>query len=310
MVSEVMKTLFHEVYSAYFSAVSEILARAVNGSLTSDMLKQICDEKAFSETFLKIIPALTEEKWQLLYPDMSTPLTKAPSQPLTALQKRWLKAISLDPRMKLFDFDWSFLDGVQPLFVSDDIVYFDKYTDGDPFDDPHYIEVFRTALDGIKSGSVAEIIYHSAKGNIRRIKCRLQIFEYSEKDDKFRLRVTGCRNVDMLRIAGIESILLCPSLYFEPKPPQPQRMCCMEAELTDERNALERAMLHFSHFERETSHIGGNRYRLRVFYSENDETELLIRVLSFGPMMRVYAPESLVGEICLRLRMQYEIGIK
>ena len=141
MVSEVMKTLFHEVYSAYFSAVSEILARAVNGSLTSDMLKQICDEKAFSESFLKIIPALTEEKWQLLYPDMSTQLTKAPSQPLTALQKRWLKAISLDPRMKLFDFDCSFLDGVQPLFVPDDIVYFDKYTDGDPFDDPHYIEV-------------------------------------------------------------------------------------------------------------------------------------------------------------------------
>lgn len=310
MVSEVMKTLFHEVYSAYFSAVSEILARAVNGSLTSDMLKQICDEKAFSETFLKIIPALTEEKWQLLYPDMSTPLTKAPSQPLTALQKRWLKAISLDPRMKLFDFDWSFLDGVQPLFVPDDIVYFDKYTDGDPFDDPHYIEVFRTALDGIKTGSVAEIIYHSAKGNTRRIKCRLQIFEYSEKDDKFRLRVTGCRNVDMLRIAGIESILLCPGLYFEPKPPQPQRMCCMEAELTDERNALERAMLHFSHFERETSHLGGKSYRLRVFYSENDETELLIRVLSFGSMMRVYAPESLVGEICRRLRMQYEMGIK
>lgn len=306
MVSEVMKTLFHEVYSAYFSAVSEILARAVDGSLTSDMLKQICDEKAFSESFLKIIPALTEEKWQLLYPDMSTQLTKAPSQLLTALQKQWLKAISLDPRMKLFDFDWSFLDGVQPLFVPDDIVYFDKFTDGDPFDDPHYIEVFRTALDGIKSGSVAEIVYHSAKGNTRRIKCRLQILEYSEKDDKFRLRVTGCRNVDMLRVAGIESILLCPGLYFEPKPPQPQIMCCMEAELTDERNALERAMLHFSHFERETSHLGGKSYRLRVFYSENDETELLIRVLSFGPMMRGYAPE----EICRRLRMQYQMGIK
>lgn len=310
MVSEVMKTLFHEVYSAYFSAVSEILARAVDGSLTSDMLKQICDEKAFSESFLKIIPALTEEKWQLLYPDMSTQLTKAPSQPLTALQRRWLKAISLDPRMKLFDFDWSFLDGVQPLFMPDDFVYFDKYTDGDPFDDQHYIEVFRTALDGIKSGSVAEIVYHSTKGNTRRIKCRLHLLEYSEKDDKFRLRVTGCRNVDILRVAGIESILLCPGLYFEPKPSQPQIMCCMEAELTDERNALERAMLHFSHFERETSHLGGKSYRLRVFYSENDETELLIRVLSFGPMMRVYAPESLVGEICRRLRMQYEMGIK
>ena len=48
--------LFHEVYGAYFSAVSEILRRAVSGELTPELMKHICDEKAFSESFLKIIP--------------------------------------------------------------------------------------------------------------------------------------------------------------------------------------------------------------------------------------------------------------
>lgn len=302
--------LFHEVYGAYFSAVSEILRRAVSGELTPDLMKRICDERAFSESFLKIIPALTGGEWQLLNGDLSTLLKKAPTTPLTLLQKRWLKAISLDPRMKLFGLDWSFLDDIQPLFRQEDIVYFDRYLDGDPFDDPHYISVFRTALEGAGSGSVAEILYHSAKGNTRRIKCRLAGLEYSEKDDKFRLNVVGCRNVDMLRVAGIEDILLCPGLYFRPVQPKPQKTLCMEAELTNYRKALERAMLHFAHFERETSDIGGNRYRLRVYYSESDETEMLIRVLSFGPMMRVYAPQSLVDEIRKRLKRQYELGIK
>ena len=148
--------LFHEVYGAYFSAVSEILRRAVSGELTPELMKQICDEKAFSESFLKIIPALNSGEWQLLS-GLSTPLKKAPTTPLTLLQKRWLKAVSQDPRMKLFGVDWSFLEGIQPLFQPDDIVYFDRYLDGDPFEDPHYISVFRTALEGVKAGSTAEI---------------------------------------------------------------------------------------------------------------------------------------------------------
>ena len=159
-------------------------------------------------------------------------------------------------------------------------------------------------------GKYAEILYHSAKGRTRRIKCRLQSLEYSEKDDKFRLNVAGCRNVDMLRLAGIEEILLCPGLYCKQGQPEPPKMLCMEAELINCRNALERAMLHFAHFERETAHLGGNRYRLRIYYSENDETEMLIRVLSFGPMMKVNAPESLVDEIKKRLKMQFELGIR
>ena len=37
---------------------------------------------------------------------------------------------------------------------------------------------------------------------------------------------------------------------------------------------------------------------------------MLIRILSFGPMMKVNAPESLVDEIKKRLKMQFELGIR
>ncbi len=69
---------------------------------------------------------------------------------LRCCKKRWLKAISLDPRIRLFDFDSSGLEDVPPLFTPDDIYIFDRYADGDPFEDEVYIQIFHRILDAIK----------------------------------------------------------------------------------------------------------------------------------------------------------------
>lgn len=60
--------------------------------------------------------------------------------------------------------------------------------------------------------------------------------------------------------------------------------------LHDERNGLERVLLNFSHFEKETQKLDERPYRITLQYDQNDETELLIRVLSFGPVLEVVAP--------------------
>ena len=143
--------LFHEIYGCHYNAVAEILRQALNGELTEKGMQKIVTEKAFSESFLTVVPFLKDEKWQLLKKDLSTPIKHEPSMPLTDLQKRWLKAISLDPRVKLFDADFSFLDGVEPLFTPDDYSVFDKYNDGDDFENENYINVFRTLLYALKS---------------------------------------------------------------------------------------------------------------------------------------------------------------
>ncbi len=302
--------IFHEIYSAYYSAVAEMLRCAVAYDLTEEKMKRICDDKAFSESFLTIQPAFKEQRWQLLNSDLTTPLKNEPKEPLSHLQLRWLKAISLDERMALFDADLTFLDGVEPLFTPDDIVVFDKYSDGDDFSDPHYIEVFRTALEAIKSHRSAEIAYNSSKGNFRRFRCRPVKLEYSEKDDKFRLYVNGCKNIDTINLAGIESIKLSNTPYKGTSSKKLAYNCFIEAELVDERNALERAMLHFAHFERETQKLPDNRYRLRITYSKSDETELLIRVLSFGPRIKVTAPDSFIASVKQRLILQERRGIR
>ena len=78
----------------------------------------------------------------------------------------------------------------------------------------------------------------------------------------------------------------------------------MVMELYDTRNALERVMLHFMDLKKETERIDDTRYRITMNYKQGDETEILIRILSFGPVLKVTAPESLVSQIRERLKRQ------
>lgn len=68
------------------------------------------------------------------------------------------------------------------------------------------------------------------------------------------------------------------------------RLKALTLLLHDERNGLERVLLHFSHFEKETQKLDDWLYRITLRYDQDDETELLIRVLSFGLVLEVVAP--------------------
>ena len=69
-------------------------------------------------------------------------------------------------------------------------------------------------------------------------------------------------------------------------------------------------MLHFAHFQKEARRLSDNFYEVKVFYDAGDATELVIRVLSFGPLVRVTEPEDFVRLIKERLMMQKELGIR
>ena len=97
--------------------------------------------------------------------------------------------------------------------------------------------------------------------------------------------------------------LLGPVTEEDPAAPEPEKRELV-MELRDERNALERAMLHFSDLEKETVRTGEDTYRIRLVYRRDDEPEILIRILSFGPMLKVVEPESFVRQIRERLNRQ------
>ena len=131
--------IFSEVYGSYFKAVSAILAKAVEGTLTERELTRTVLQNAFGESLFTIPAKLTDGSWPLLTQDFGTPLHREPHSPLTALEKQWLKALLLDPRIRLFAPSEEGLEDVEPLFTPDQFVYYDRYSNGDDYSDLRYI---------------------------------------------------------------------------------------------------------------------------------------------------------------------------
>ncbi len=301
--------LFSELYGSYYNTVAEILKYAVRGDLSEKKIKEIIADKAFAESGMTISKALKSGKWQLVTSDLRTPLKNEPRMPLTGLQKRWLKAISLDDRIKLFDIDFSELEDVEPLFTPDMLCYYDRYTDGDDFCDLGYIIRFRIIMDAVKKRQPLKLKIADRRGRITLAYLMPEYLEYSEKDDKFRLITSGCRFRQTVKLS---SIAACEP-YFGDKLRESHKAELQKVNVTfdlfDGRNTLERAMLHFAHFEKTVEKTGENYYTVRLTYDPNDETELLIRILSFGPFIKVTEPKTFVNIIKERLEKQKRCGI-
>lgn len=298
--------LFHEIYGVYFHVVSEILAQAVQHNLTGTKIIEIVQQRAFSESALTI-PAALKKDWPFLREDLSTPLQHTPSMPLTTLQKRWLKTLLQDQRIQLFAPNPAGLEEIEPLFDWKDVVYFDQYADGDPYGDEQYIKNFRILLKAINEQRSVQILYERTAGRYRTFCCVPNYMEYSEKDDKFRVIVQEGRVVHTLNMARIESCFCLEPAKAEQIQSKKPKQCTLTFRLVDQRNALERALLHFSHFEKETVRLNNNEYEVSLMYDCEDETELLIRILSFGPMVRVVSPKRFV--VLLQKRLQKQIQL-
>ena len=298
--------LFNEVYGSYYDAVAAILRRAAEGGLTDRDLTALVQLHAFSESLLAIPQGMKGERWQLLRRDLTTPIRKAPTMPLTLLQKRWLKALLLDKRIQLFNPDMAGLEDVEPLFTPDMIVYFDRYGDGDDYADAGYISRFQAILHALRDQKDLFVRFESGRGSRVEIIVTPRCLEYSEKDDRFRLVASGFKRewiINLSRLTDCE-----PALRQAPAPPHPQPPAKLTFELTDTRNALERVLLHFSHLQKKTDRLDDNHYRITLCYDRRDETEMVIRVLSFGPMIRVTAPEHFVGLLRQRIERQMQFA--
>ncbi len=294
--------LFHEMYGTYYQVTAAILRQASQGTLTSKRLTEIIRQQAFGESLLTMPEGLLGEKWRLLHRDLSSALLDAPAMPLTALEKRWMKAILADPRVQLFSPDETGLEDVEPLFTPDQIVYYDRYTDGDPYHDPSYIAHFRTILEALRENHCLYIGYASGRGAHFMLSVKPRFLEYSEKDDRFRLVADGRKR---RWIVNLRRITDCSLAYTDvDMPVHARELASVTFELKDRRNAMRRVLLHFSHLEKETKRLDENGYRVTLRYDRQDETEILIRILSFGPAIRVTEPEGFIRLLRERIGKQ------
>ena len=299
--------MFSEIYGTYYHVLSELLERAVRGELTGEAVEAIVREKGFQESILAIPQHLESESWPLIKKDLTSPLRHPPTMPLTTLQKRWMKTLLFDPRIRLFAPSMDGLEDVEPLYPQDAIVYYDRYGDGDPYEDEKYIEHFRTVLQALREKRWLRIHFDGRDGIPHCWNCVPYKLEYSQKDDKFRLITGNSRSVLTINMARITDCALLEPCTDEEYRPKALRKDTLVLEVTDERNTLERCMLHFSHLEKTTQRIDEKRYLLTLQYERDDETELLIRVLSFGPTIKVISPMHFKKKLRRRIEKQMDL---
>lgn len=326
--------IFSELYSAYYNAVAKILTQAIEKPLTKKEIRKIVENTAFAESFLTIEQKLlngNEEDgyWQLLNEDGSALVEEVPTMPLTNLQKRWLKAIASDKRIRLFGDDEENLNAeeslngeqgsilseldfpdVDPLFDQEDYVIYDQYSDGDDYDDPDYRTHFRLVLDAIKNQYPIEVEMETSKNKRMHVYMLPEKIEYSEKDDKFRvIGRRGTKKAEIVNIARIKSVTRSDKQLDDADQMREIPKQSVTLSIYDQRNALERVMLHFAHFEKRSEKTDNRRYKITIYYDGGDETELVIRILSFGPMVKVLEPDRMVSLIKARLRKQMSCGL-
>lgn len=316
--------LFSEIYSCYYQVLRHLLLNQSSMTM-SDIRTRICEE-GFEESMLSIIPKLESGAWNLFTKDGDLYLSRlSPSfmTPLSDLEKSYLKALLSDSRIGLFlapqqlDSLNDMLASVAPLWKPEQIYYYDRFAGGDPYDDETYRHNFRLLLHAQKNRQYVDIDYNSPKGSRLHHHYVPARLEYSVKNDKFRLlalKHTGNQKMrlELLNIARIQSVRLTEKTFAPPVDlnaliqdsyyKEPLRL-----RIVNERNALERAMLHFANYEKNTVKIDENTYECLIYYNQNMETELLIEVLSFGPMLTVIGNDKFLALLKDRLERQIQI---
>ena len=320
--------LFSEIYGCYYAVLARLLKRAQPAGLDRAEMEAIVRQSGFADTAFQLLPKLISGEWPLLNERngrfYASPASGAVRRPLSDLEKAWLKALLEDPRLRLFLDDGQIaalhaaLANTTPLYEADNFHIYDAATDGDPYTDGGYRARFALILKAIQQKAPLRILYEGGKGRRTSGVYLPWRLNYSAKDDKFRLLAATCfparkRRVilNVARILEIENVPNAPPIdadYADRLFQQPSKNPSILLRIYPERNALERAMLQFAAYQKETEYDEPNSsYLCRIYFDSEDETELLIRVLSFGPTVKVLTPPSFVTQ--LRERVQRQIAL-
>ena len=79
-------------------------------------------------------------------------------------------------------------------------------------------------------------------------------------------------------------------------------------EVYDDRNAIERFMVEFSAYKKNSEFDDSTQTCItKIWYKKTDEIEVLIKLLSFGPTLKVLGPERFLKIFKYRIQKQYEM---
>ena len=306
-----------------YNTVARFINIALNGNLTFEKEEEILYENDdysaelireklhdFPEWFLiKDHPKKVDGKY--VY---DTYIKEKYVRPETTLEKRWLKSILQDPRIRLFEIDFEqHLKSVEPLFDPDDFISVGSYGDGDDYNDENYIRVFRLIVSAIKSGLALKLVSENASGKISKKPYTFvpDHLEYSEVEDKFTLfgqSPDHHHKNTMIKLARIRDAELCamPDITVEEPLPTGKLVMLLNYENAKSQNVLERLLVEFSHHNKQVRESDGN-YIIEVEYFINEEKDIIVhQIMPFAQYVQILSPDSIREDIADRIRRQRE----
>lgn len=245
--------------------------------------------------------------------ELITPVKHKPTMPLTTLQKRWLKTLLLDKRIRLFIDDKTIAEqetalmDIEPLYRPEQLVFFDRSNDGDDYSNPVYRNNFRILLESIENKRKIKLFYRNIDSHSSECLVLLPVLlEYSAKEDSFQLKAIYEKQKHSIALSSVISVEAGTIVKESAETIEGDSRQRLVMEIEDYRNAMVRALMHFSDLAKETEKLDDLHYKLIVYYDKEDEREMVNRVLCFGPMLKVIEPQSFVELIKNRLRMQMQ----
>ena len=326
--------LFNEIYGTYYRITALALEKK---SLAEKDIRALIDEYGTEETRIGLSGLLLPGKDPAKSADwgfftrsedgtLKSILLNTPKQFMTALEKKWLKAKLRDRRIRLFLSDETIaqleekLADVTPLYSGELFRCFDRFSDGDDMTSEEYIRIFRICLKAYKEHKPLYIRYLSGHGNYITATVLPLKMEYSFKNDKFRMYCRSCRRTHLEKHSPyltvnigriIKAEFAAENAGFEKQNigeiPIRKEAGPITIRVTEERNSVERFMLEFASYSKKTvrdPETGECMVTLSI--KKDEETEVLIRLLGFGPTIEIMSPPGFRAQAAERIFKQYE----
>lgn len=316
-------SIYNEIYGLYYFMLDVILKKASEGPISMTEINQIVSEYGFSESPIYFTPdVVSKEGYNLLRKcdrGYISALKTSPKEFITNMQKSFIKSMLMDKKIHLFlekemiDELNGILKDEEPLFNVEDVLLTETAMDSDDYLDERYINNFKTILNAIRNRNALRIVFDTSKGLRKTMKIIPYKLEYGVRDDKFRIcgvsifyeKSKSYVKINLGRILSITTLKQSFDIDFEEFIAQKRKAEPIEIEVSNFRNGIERVFIGLSNYERISSYDEETgKSTIKIYYGEDDEQELLILLLSYGPAIRVLGPSEFRDKFICRIKRQ------
>ena len=314
--------LFDEIYSRNYTAIAKILKqfqsenRPMTGKEISDILTRYNAELTLRE-LTDNLGILTKSDHANTY-IVRDAFLPAPRRPLTFSELSWLRAVSLDRRLSLFLDDeqrdrlTDVLADVPTLYDEDMFCCFDEDICPDDYNSKTYQAVFRKLRKAIRRREYC-LISCIDRGDEATTVLPVRLC-YSQRDGSFTMYA---QDEDEREITvPLRQILFVKLLNSFAGPVKQSAVdkasvtirILSDADPEAERNAVERFMISFSDYQKETRYLSDAGICETTVYFRFEEYENILQtIIAFGPVVKIIQPQSAVKELVMRLKRQKEL---